>query len=50
MQMRHLTWLVVLLLIVSPSASPASAAEALPVTEQNALVQKHCAVCHNTAP
>ena len=45
--MRHLTWLVVLLLIVSPSASPASAAEALPVTEQNALVQKHCAVCHN---
>lgn len=38
---------IVLGICASVVVSPAMAAEVLPVIQQNAIVQKHCAVCHN---
>ena len=38
---------IVLGICTSVVVSPAMAAERIPVRQQNAIVQKHCAVCHN---
>src|SRR6185295_5370541 len=36
-------------LIVSSTVLVAAASDTMPVAQQNALVQKHCAVCHTDA-
>lgn len=35
--------------LLAAALSPVSSAEPLPAATQNALVQKHCAVCHSDA-
>ena len=35
--------------LVASLARPAAAADLMPVAQQNALVQKYCAVCHTDA-
>src|SRR5438270_8622142 len=37
------------LVLVALTASPVRAVEPMPVVQQNALVQKYCAVCHTDA-
>jgi hypothetical protein len=39
---------IVLGICASVVVSPAMAADGMPVVQQNAIVQKHCAVCHNS--
>src|SRR3982751_3923908 len=41
--------LVVFTLLAASLARPASAADRMPVAQQNALVQQYCAVCHTDA-
>ena len=45
--MRQGFVLVGVLLGSSPQVTLALAVDPMPVEQQNALVQKHCAVCHN---
>ncbi|HYP08149.1 MAG TPA: hypothetical protein VER03_18090 [Bryobacteraceae bacterium] len=48
-QLRGFRFVAVAALVLLSSVRPAVTAELMPVAQQNALVQKYCAVCHTDA-